>query len=257
MDADAVETSARQLKSQAASIGSLVAQIDRLVSSLPSVWDGQDAQQFVHDWWPQHKKAFVAAQQQVDGLGQSALNNASEQRQVSLDNGTGSAGSSSGGGTDPASAGSGFSSLPNLGNIYRDFMDQTPIWPISVGTGLGMTPFSSPYADGAALVLDDRLSLQDKVGEGAHSLMDVAGSEIRQAGFEQRNLPLYLWGVAVSQWGDVGSEFSKADFSAGGLKTNGDFIAANPGEAVSAAAEAVVGYLPKLVSNWTFNPFGK
>jgi uncharacterized protein YukE len=83
MDADAVENAGRQLKTQAGEVGSLVAQIDRVVNSLTSVWDGQDAQQFVHDWWPQHKKALVAAQQQLDGLGQSALNNASEQRSVS------------------------------------------------------------------------------------------------------------------------------------------------------------------------------
>jgi uncharacterized protein YukE len=83
MDAEQVENTGRQLKSQAANIGSMVAQIDKIVNSLTSVWDGQDAQQFVHDWWPQHKKALLAAQQQIDGLGQSALNNASEQRQVS------------------------------------------------------------------------------------------------------------------------------------------------------------------------------
>jgi len=83
MDPEAVENTGRQLKSQAANIGSMVAQIDKIVNSLTSVWDGQDAQQFVHDWWPQHKKSLLAAQQQIDGLGQSALNNASEQRQVS------------------------------------------------------------------------------------------------------------------------------------------------------------------------------
>src|SRR5438067_11306930 len=83
MDAEVVEQSGRQLKSQAANIGSLVAQIDKIVSSLTSAWDGQDAQQFVHNWWPQHKKALAAAQHSVDGLGQSALNNASDQRHIS------------------------------------------------------------------------------------------------------------------------------------------------------------------------------
>jgi surface antigen len=91
MDTDVVEQSGRQLKSQAANIGSLIAQLDKLVNSLPSVWDGQDAQQFVRNWWPQHKKALAAAQQSVDGLGQSALNNASEQRHVSSTNGASSA----------------------------------------------------------------------------------------------------------------------------------------------------------------------
>ncbi len=83
MDVDAVENTGRQLKTQASNIGNLVSQIDKVVQSLTSVWDGKDAQTFVHDWWPQHKKALLAAQQQIDGLGQSALNNASEQRNVS------------------------------------------------------------------------------------------------------------------------------------------------------------------------------
>jgi uncharacterized protein YukE len=93
MDADVVEQSGRQLKSHAASIGSLVSQLDRMVNGLTAVWDGQDAQRFVHEWWPQHRKSLTAAQQQIDGLGQSALNNASEQRQAS--SGGGGAGVSS------------------------------------------------------------------------------------------------------------------------------------------------------------------
>jgi uncharacterized protein YukE len=91
MDADLVEQSGRQLKSQASQLGSLVTQLDRLVNGLPSVWDGPDAQRFVHQWWPEHRKMLTAAQQQIDGLGQSALNNASEQRQVSSGGGAGAA----------------------------------------------------------------------------------------------------------------------------------------------------------------------
>ncbi|GAY17822.1 WXG100 family type VII secretion target [Mycobacterium sp. shizuoka-1] len=83
MDVDAVENTGRQLKSHAANVGNLVSQIDKVVQSLTSVWDGKDAQTFVNDWWPQHKKALLDAQNQIDGLGQSALNNASEQRNVS------------------------------------------------------------------------------------------------------------------------------------------------------------------------------
>jgi uncharacterized protein YukE len=83
MDVDQVEQAGRQLKSQASQIGNLVAQIDRVVNGLTGIWDGQDAQRFVHEWWPQHKRSLTAAQQEIDGLGQSALNNASEQRSVS------------------------------------------------------------------------------------------------------------------------------------------------------------------------------
>ncbi|MDH6246235.1 WXG100 family type VII secretion target [Mycobacterium sp. OTB74] len=83
MDADAVENAARQLKAQADQIGSLLAQIDKTVNGLSSIWHGQDATQFVTQWWPQHKKSLAAAQSAIAGLGQSAQNNATEQRQVS------------------------------------------------------------------------------------------------------------------------------------------------------------------------------
>lgn len=83
MDVDAVEGVSRQLKTQADSIGSLVSGIDRIVSGLTSVWDGPDAHSFVTDWWPQHKKELLNAQTQISGLGQSAWNNAQEQRNVS------------------------------------------------------------------------------------------------------------------------------------------------------------------------------
>ncbi|TDO10464.1 MULTISPECIES: WXG100 family type VII secretion target [Mycobacteriaceae] len=83
MDVEQVEQSGRQLKSHAASIGNLVSQLDKLVQGLTGIWDGPDAQRFVNEWWPQHRRSLTAAQQEIDGLGQSALNNASEQRNVS------------------------------------------------------------------------------------------------------------------------------------------------------------------------------
>lgn len=83
MDVEAVERTGRDLKQRATDIGGLLSQIDRLVTNLSSVWDGQDAQQFVSQWWPEHKRSLQTVQQSIDGLGQSALNNASEQRQVS------------------------------------------------------------------------------------------------------------------------------------------------------------------------------
>lgn len=83
MDVDAVEQTARDLKRTGESVATLVANIDRTVKSLASVWDGPDARKFVGEWWPQHKAALLAAGENVSGLGQSALNNASEQRDVS------------------------------------------------------------------------------------------------------------------------------------------------------------------------------
>ncbi len=83
MDVEAVEGVSKQLKAQAQQIGTLVAGIDKIVTGLTGVWDGPDAHTFVTNWWPQHKKELLSAQTQIDGLGQSAWNNAQEQRNVS------------------------------------------------------------------------------------------------------------------------------------------------------------------------------
>lgn len=83
MDVDAVEVVSKQLKTQAQNIGTLVASIDKMVNGLTGIWDGQDAHAFVTSWWPQHKKELLTAQTQIEGLGQSAWNNAQEQRKAS------------------------------------------------------------------------------------------------------------------------------------------------------------------------------
>jgi uncharacterized protein YukE len=101
MDVDAVESVGRQLKQSAASIETIVGGIDKTVNGLLSTWDGPDAQRFVQQTWPTFRKSFAAAQTSVDGLGQSALNNAAEQRQASGVNGSGAGGGVGGGSTNP------------------------------------------------------------------------------------------------------------------------------------------------------------
>jgi surface antigen/uncharacterized protein YukE len=100
MDVDAVEAAGRQLQAKAQSIDAIVANLDKTVASLNGVWDGKDAQTFIHEWWPDHRKALATVSQSVGGLGQSALNNASEQRKASGSNGGGAGfGAGSGGAT--------------------------------------------------------------------------------------------------------------------------------------------------------------
>lgn len=83
MDADVIEQLGRQLKQQAGEIGNTINQINNLVGQMQQSWWGPDAQRFCNDWWPQHRNELQHAQQNIDGLGQSALNNATEQRNVS------------------------------------------------------------------------------------------------------------------------------------------------------------------------------
>ena len=83
MDADVVEGLGHQLKQQAQEIGNVINQINHIVGQLESNWWGPDAQTFANDWWPQHRTELNNALNNIDGLGQSALNNATEQRNVS------------------------------------------------------------------------------------------------------------------------------------------------------------------------------
>lgn len=83
MNADVVEQIGNQLRQQANEITNVINQINHLVGTMESNWWGPDAQTFCNDWWPQHRTQLAAAGQSIDGLGQSALNNASAQRSVS------------------------------------------------------------------------------------------------------------------------------------------------------------------------------
>jgi uncharacterized protein YukE len=72
-----------QLKHQADEIVNAMTQIDGLIQQALGAWQGPDATQF-HDWWvQQHKPALHNVSEAVRGLGQSALNNAQEQEDIS------------------------------------------------------------------------------------------------------------------------------------------------------------------------------
>lgn len=83
MDVEAVERTGRDLKNKATSLQSLTSEIENLVRGLTSVWDGRDAEQFVNELWPQHKKNLGAIKENIDQLGQAAMQNATEQREIS------------------------------------------------------------------------------------------------------------------------------------------------------------------------------
>lgn len=111
MDVDQVASAGKALKERAAEIDALVGKLDGIVRAIPGAWVGPDAQQFVNEWWPEHKKTLQAASSHVAGLGQSALNNASEQREVSGN----SVGGGGDGSTGPNAPQSGFGTAGEVG----------------------------------------------------------------------------------------------------------------------------------------------
>jgi uncharacterized protein YukE len=83
MEVERVEAAARSLQARASEIDGLVGRIDAIVSRVPGVWEGPEAQRFVREWWPTQRRALVAASSRVAGLGLAALKNANEQRDAS------------------------------------------------------------------------------------------------------------------------------------------------------------------------------
>lgn len=69
------------LKRKAADIRSIVSEINGKVHS--TAWEGPDARAFKDQWWPDHQQKLATVADQVDGFGQSAINNAQEQQDAS------------------------------------------------------------------------------------------------------------------------------------------------------------------------------
>jgi uncharacterized protein YukE len=238
MDVDAVEAAGRELQAKAQSIDAIVAQVNRSVASLESVWDGRNAQSFRASW-PAIQKSVAAASQAVAGLGQSALNNASEQRQASGVSGAGSAtgGASSGG--SPA-----HNASPSLEDQFwagtESFVSSTiPGTPWSVDQIGGLIPHVSD-------ALDVR-SIADSLHSGQVpwlTMLNVGAGELRSS----PNPALYLTGAAISTWSTVGKDLS--DAIALGPPTNDlNYIMSDPLGALDAAVQANVKAFPDLLGD--------
>ncbi len=85
MDVDVVEGIGRQLKGQAQQISGVISQIESLVNQAVSHWDGKDAHDFRSLWSGEHKPKMFNLQHMIEDLGNAALNNVNEQRQVSVE----------------------------------------------------------------------------------------------------------------------------------------------------------------------------
>ncbi len=83
MNIPEVESLGHQLINQSNTIESVISAVDGLINTIDSVWKGPDATAFVGWWHSQHRPNLVNAASAVQGLGQSALNNAQQQIDVS------------------------------------------------------------------------------------------------------------------------------------------------------------------------------
>lgn len=105
MDVDVVERQGRALLREGERITALAQEIDRAVKSLRGTWLGRSSMRFTDQEWPASMARLRHAAEAVSGLGQSALNNATEQRRTSAATNA-SAGAAGGTGGSVGSGGS-------------------------------------------------------------------------------------------------------------------------------------------------------
>ena len=257
-DVDQLRALARNLTQAADRLEGMSGEVSGRLSSTP--WQGQDAMQFRSQWQGESSALVRGVTNALRAAAAEIDRNANEQEQAS--EGTGSA-ALVGGLSAPHDLAYPPANLqpPDLldrdfGNPLqpfvdaRDFLGTNSLWPINNGLAIGeLFPELGPVLpllDAIGLAGDTTLSPDDKIVEATHSLTDLGGGFLKDAIPGQFG---YLTGVAVSQWGDVAYEVSKADFSPATMQTAGNYVVSDPGGAFGAAKDAVLGYMPKLISN--------
>ena len=81
MNVEEVRGLGQQLQTQAENIQQVMAHLDSAVNG--ATWLGPDADTFKGQWWPQHRQQLQQVVQGLHDFGQSAMNNATEQENVS------------------------------------------------------------------------------------------------------------------------------------------------------------------------------
>lgn len=81
MNPDEVEGLGQLLQRTADQLHRVVTELEQVLYR--TIWEGPDATAFKQQWWPDHRGRLNTVADQVHGFGQSALNNASEQRTAS------------------------------------------------------------------------------------------------------------------------------------------------------------------------------
>jgi hypothetical protein len=82
MNLEEVRDLGRLLQQKASEIQQLLRDVEARIGA--TGWVGPDASTFRDQWWPEHRSRLNNVSTDLHGFGQSALNNASEQEQVSL-----------------------------------------------------------------------------------------------------------------------------------------------------------------------------
>lgn len=284
MEPDAVEAAGRELKRQSDILSQSVARVDGLALRAGANWQGRDAQDFINAWRGRHRGALLRVQQSVEGLGTTAIRNATEQRKVSSRAGGGgfSGGGGGGGGgggrvTDPIAPGHlPHMSLPDdpFDSMSSALLDQNLIdafgWTVrdiaqflpgvskglsyydlarAIHTGEGWTGiFFGASSSTASLSLAAALK-----SAGGPSALIKTGGVSRFKSIMKKNKVAYLSSVAISMTGIAVKYGKQVDWSPQATASTFDYLRNDFKGAMEGAADALVAAVPDFVK--AISPF--
>lgn len=248
MDADEVEDLGVFLQQRADRLRQIAHEINTRVYS--SVWDGEEARMFNQQRWPRHRAQLLAAADHLHALGQSARNNAAEQRDASQPGAAAPAGAYIGAAGAAGLAGS-------IGTALSEVSDRTsmagPFFSIlgdvkhvpgaraAGGTFSAFGYFTEGYSIGEELAVG-------RYGDAAFDSAFVAG-DLGADALKTKGHVGYAAGVAVQTWVEVGREARNVDWSPEGMR---QLREASLQEWGSAFGEALTKMPTRLVKIFSF-----
>lgn len=215
MNVEEVEVLGRRLQNVAQDFERWTQDLERLV--LGAAWFGPDADMFKRSWWPQHRGRLKNVTEDLHGFGQSAINNASEQRRTSDDmgGGAGPATSYAPGGRPtpvdfPAAFGESLRSADETMSPYGSLMSFAgPQFEAGSNTSAMFSAATSGWTIGEYLA-------EGKYVDAGLSGVE-AGGDIAAFALKKGGPTGYLGGVAVQTWTEVVREARHVDWSMDGL----------------------------------------
>ncbi len=212
LDVEAVQAQGAHLKAQASHLDGIIHAVSALVSNADAVWAGHDSTVFAGAWHQQHRPALVAASAAVAGLGQSAINNATDQATTSASSGSGLAASVAPGSSWQGGKDAGIAALDALG-VYGAATTLLPNLMSKFPGIAGKLDVAGHIVDDANLGVDGYRLGQD-VAEGHYVQAAGEGYDAVADGLKTAHTPVpYLIGVNMSVWKSVYQDSQQVDWS--------------------------------------------
>lgn len=249
-DVEQLRTLARTLSQAAEELERMSTEVTSRLSS--TQWHGPDADHYQSQWQGQSIAQIRNVVSALRSASDSATRNADAQEQASAAAGGSSAGASGGSVSASTIAPSVIGNLLGQSTSQpftdiSDFLKSSTIWPIQNGTALGATPLGAaiPVIDALGIAQDGSLTDAQRTVAYGQLGADGIGDALKDSGGPVG----YLAGAAVDQWADVAQLAAQTDFSPSAMQTVGNYVATDPAGAFDAAKDAVINYVPSLVSN--------